>query len=118
MFIGYDPSSKGYKLYNPSIEKVIISRDVEFDKKGLWDWSTQKEKYDFFPLSEEEERRNEVHEGPVTPPPSPIASSSSSLLEGSFCERPKKMRSLQDIYDSTEVIDNVTLFFCLLIVKL
>ena len=113
MFIGYDPSSKGYKLYNPSIEKVIVSRDVEFDKKGLWDWSTQKE------------QGNEVHEEPITPPPSPIAStpihespSSSSLLEGSFCERPKKLRKLQDIYDSTEVTDNVTLFFCLLIVKL
>ena len=86
---------------------------MEFNEEGLWDWSTPKE------------QGNEVHEEPITPPPSPIAStpihespSSSSLLEGSFCERPKKMRKLQDIYDSTEVTDNVTLFFCLLIVNL
>ena len=25
VFIGYDPSSKGYKLYNPSTKKVIVS---------------------------------------------------------------------------------------------
>ena len=105
-------------LYNPSIGKVIVSRDVEFDKESLWDWSTQeKEKYDFFPLSEKEDQGNEVHEEPITPPPSPAASSpihespsSSSSLEGRSSERPRKMRSLQDLYDSTEITDGVTLF--------
>ena len=118
MFIGYDPSSKGYKLYNSSAGKVIVSRDVEFDKEGTWDWSTQEEeKYYFFPLSEEEDQGNEVHEEPITTPPTPAASSpiheslsSSSLLEGSSSERPRKMRSLQDLYDSTEITNGVTLF--------
>ena len=32
IFIGYDANSKGYKLYNPSIKKIVISRDVTFDK--------------------------------------------------------------------------------------
>ena len=43
MFIGYDPSSKGYKLYNPSTGKVIVSQDVEFDEEGTWDWKIQEE---------------------------------------------------------------------------
>ena len=118
MFIGYDPSSKGYKLYNSSTGKVIVIRDVEFDKEGTRHWSTQEEeKYDFFPPSEEEDQGNEVHEEPITPPPTPAASppiheslSSSSLLEGSYSERPRKMRSLQDLYDSTEITVGVTLF--------
>ena len=91
---------------------------MEFDKKGIWDWSTQEEeKYDFFPLFEEEDQGNEVHEEPITPSPSlaassPIHESPSlvSLLEGSPSERPRKMRNLQDLYDSTEIIDDVTLF--------
>ena len=77
MFIGYDPSSKGYKLYNSSTGKVIVIRDVEFDKEGTRHWSTQEEeKYVFFPPSEEEDQGNEVHEEPTTPPPSLATSSS------------------------------------------
>ena len=52
VFIGYDPSSKGYKLKNPSTRKLIVSQDVEFDEV-MRNWSTQEEeKYDFFPLLE------------------------------------------------------------------
>ena len=60
VFIGYNPTSKGYKLYNPSTGKVIVSRNAEFDEEGSWDWSTQEEeKYNFFPLSEGKEQGNE-----------------------------------------------------------
>ena len=30
--IGYNNKTKGYKLFNPKIGKVIVSRDVTFDK--------------------------------------------------------------------------------------
>ena len=53
----------------------------------------------------------------LSPPPSPAASSpihecpsSSSLLEGSSSERPRKMRSLQDLYDSKQITDGVNTF--------
>ena len=53
VFIGYDPSSKGYKLKNLSTGKLIVSQDVEFDEEVMRNWSTQEEeKYDFFPLLE------------------------------------------------------------------
>ena len=38
VFIGYDASSKGYKFYNPSNNKVVVSRDVEFDEEASWNW--------------------------------------------------------------------------------
>ena len=64
-----------------------------------------------------EEQGNEDHEELVTSPPSLAASppihespSSSSLLEGSSSERPRKTRSLHDLYDSIEITDDVTLF--------
>jgi transposase InsO family protein len=43
IFIGYDSSSKGYKLYNPNFGKIVISRDVEFDEEDFWDLSAQEE---------------------------------------------------------------------------
>ena len=72
VFIGYDPSSKGYKLKNPSTGKLTISWDVEFDEEGRRNGSTQEEeKYAFFPLLEEEEHLNKVQEEFDNPPPSP-----------------------------------------------
>lgn len=33
IFIGYNSQSKGYRIYNLETEKVIVSRDVIFDKE-------------------------------------------------------------------------------------
>jgi len=30
MFIGYESGSKGYRLYNPTTRKLVVSRDVIF----------------------------------------------------------------------------------------
>lgn len=40
IFIGYDSNSKGYKLFNPDRKKTVISRDVEFDEEGAWDFGS------------------------------------------------------------------------------
>ncbi|GJW10007.1 reverse transcriptase [Tanacetum coccineum] len=56
-------SSKGYKLYNLVTRKVVASRDVEFDKKGSWDWRIEENKrYDFLPITDEEETSESVFE--------------------------------------------------------
>nr|GEX56205.1 zinc finger, CCHC-type [Tanacetum cinerariifolium] len=56
VFVSYDKQSKGYKLYNPVTRKVVVSRDVEFDEEGSWDYSIQESKrYDFLPMTDEEE---------------------------------------------------------------
>jgi hypothetical protein len=34
IFVGYDQKSKKYKLYNLNEEKIVITRDVEFDEIG------------------------------------------------------------------------------------
>ncbi|KAG6409646.1 hypothetical protein SASPL_127687 [Salvia splendens] len=34
IFIGYDSNTKGYKLYDPTSQKTMISIDVEFDEEG------------------------------------------------------------------------------------
>ena len=51
IFMGYDKKSKGYKLYNPSEEKIVISRDVKFDQEKAWDMNVDDgEKYECLPI--------------------------------------------------------------------
>ncbi|KAL4339806.1 hypothetical protein GQ457_08G010530 [Hibiscus cannabinus] len=76
VFIGYDSNSKGYKLFNPSNGRIVISRDVEFDEQASWNWEAQEEQsYDFFPyfVEEQDVTPSQVVDLPqnMTPPPSP-----------------------------------------------
>nr|XP_009762152.1 PREDICTED: uncharacterized protein LOC104214207 [Nicotiana sylvestris] len=85
VFVGYDTSSKGYKLYNPSSGKVVVSRDVEFDEELAWEWEAQEEtSYDFLPYFGDEEEPETVE--PVqgtTPPHSPTNVASLTSQESS-----------------------------------
>jgi len=36
VFIGYDEKTKGYKLFNPVTNKVLVSRDVVIDEENEW----------------------------------------------------------------------------------
>ncbi|GMI88485.1 hypothetical protein HRI_002517800 [Hibiscus trionum] len=127
VFIGYDSNSKGYKLYNPNNGKIIISRDVEFDKQASWNWEAQEEQsYDFFPYFVEEQDVTPTQvmnhlpdmtpQQDMTPPPSPApvheSFEESSSSGESSSETPHKFRSVEDLYRSTEAINNL---FCLFI---
>ena len=38
IFLGVSDHSKSYKLYDPIIKKIVISRDVIFDEEKTWMW--------------------------------------------------------------------------------
>ncbi|GKD77854.1 retrovirus-related pol polyprotein from transposon TNT 1-94 [Tanacetum coccineum] len=98
VFVGYYKQSKGYKLYNAITRKVVVSRDVEYEEKGSWDWSIKEsERYDFLPMSDEEEtcESGEEVQQPQRPNTTPIQDSPSSSCEGE-----PKTRSLQELYES------------------
>lgn len=42
IFVSYSSKSKGYRLYNLKLNKVIICRDVFFNEKASWDWKEKK----------------------------------------------------------------------------
>ncbi|KAL5159409.1 Retrovirus-related Pol polyprotein from transposon TNT 1-94 [Glycine soja] len=84
VFIGYDASSKGYKLYNSSNGKIVVKND------------------------EEVATPNEFS----TPPPSPTHSiHEASSSKGGSSESPRKMRNLQDIYDEIKIINYLFYLF-------
>ena len=118
--MGYGQNSKGYKLYSPNKGKMVISRDVKFDEEGAWDWKVDDgEKYDFLPILDEGQERYEDHQEQVTPPQSPVmsssplfSSSSESSSSGNPSSPPKRMRSLEALYDVTTLIDDDVTLYC------
>lgn len=40
-FIGYEPGSKAYRFYNPSTQRVCISRDAVFEEGKPWNWGAE-----------------------------------------------------------------------------
>ncbi|RDX83786.1 hypothetical protein CR513_35262, partial [Mucuna pruriens] len=112
VFISYDANSKGYKLYNPSNEKMIVRRDVKFDEKETWNWEKEENTYDLLPYFEEDDQvliPNEFSTPPLSPTPSIHEASSSGW---SSSERRQKMRNIQEIYDKTKIINDL---FCLFV---
>jgi hypothetical protein len=39
VFLGYEPGSKAYRLYDPVSKRVLVSRDVVFEEAQPWNWS-------------------------------------------------------------------------------
>ena len=112
MFIGYDASSKGSKLYNSSNGKIVVSRDIEFDEEETWNWEKEEGTYDFFPYFEENDEEVATPNEFSTPPPSPTHSiHEASSSKGGSSESPRKMRNLQDIYDEIKIINYLFYLF-------
>ena len=106
VFVGYDKQSKGYKIYNPITGKVVVSRNVEFDEEEAWDWSIKEnERYDFLPMTDEEETSESSEEVQQPQSPTPTQDSPSSSSEGE-----PKTRSLQELYEVTEEIPLLCLY--------
>ena len=38
IFLGYEPGSKAYRVYDPVKDKLLVTRDVVFDEQRPWDW--------------------------------------------------------------------------------
>ncbi|CAO2836221.1 unnamed protein product [Amaranthus hypochondriacus] len=112
IFIGYSSQSKAYKLYNPISGKLIESRDVIFSEGESWKWDDQekeKEKIVFEEYDDVKEKSSE--QTPQNTPRNNNDSSSPSTEESdSSSKTPVKMRSLRDIYEATNEVNEVDLF--------
>jgi hypothetical protein len=42
VMIGYEAGMKAYRAYNPMNKKLVVTRDVLFEKEKSWNWSSVK----------------------------------------------------------------------------
>ena len=93
IFIGYSEKIKANKLFNPKTKKIVISRDVRVDEDSSFDEKDPVKLLDF--VDEEIEESDD----------------SSQPSNGDFSPK-RKMKSLQEIYNSTEQVEtNDSIFF-------
>ncbi|KAG8497843.1 hypothetical protein CXB51_007132 [Gossypium anomalum] len=38
IFVGYNSTKKGYRVYDPSTKKILVSRGTIFDEEKFWSW--------------------------------------------------------------------------------
>lgn len=43
VMFGFSKESKGYRLYNPTTKKIVVSRDVVFEETKGWNWDEEQE---------------------------------------------------------------------------
>ena len=90
VFIGYDEKTKGYKLLDPISKKVTVSRDVQINEASEWDWNNSSEVM--------------IEVGESSP-----TSINSETTDDEDEPRQPKIRSLHDLYDSTNEVHLVCL---------
>ncbi|KAG6409933.1 hypothetical protein SASPL_127975 [Salvia splendens] len=104
IFIGYDSNTKGYKLYDPTSQKTMISRDVEFDEEGVWDFGSDNDTTSIPPFGDpriDEQIRKEQQEQ-TTPPASPTTSVGGSPPSFLNERATQRARNLAEVYNDTE----------------
>jgi hypothetical protein len=77
VFIGYQDGSKAYRFYDPTTERVHISRDAVFDESARWDWGGSSASADQEPFTVECEyqlrREPSASSSPGSSSPAPIS---------------------------------------------
>ena len=109
VFVGYERGTKAYRCLNPLNFKVIISRDVIFEESNSWDFSQPRgQRFDLttsstINLVNHSEVSTENQDSLIT---STVPTEEYSVQDQSSDEdRAERFRSVQDIYDDTQEIE-------------
>ncbi|KAL0286083.1 UNVERIFIED_CONTAM: Retrovirus-related Pol polyprotein from transposon TNT 1-94 [Sesamum angustifolium] len=107
IFLGYITQSKVYRIYNLKSNKLIISRDVEFDEDAVWNWDEEKvERQSVMipkgttPQQQQEEGKDqaEIERRSQQAPGSPKRPPPSEEIEEEI--PPRRTKLLSDIYET------------------
>ena len=113
IFVGYGTSEKGYRVFDPTTNRIILSRDVMFDESAKWDWNESSGKHSNTSITtdivvpaqiQESGTQDETALSEITPDTlqedlsSNVDDSSSEIdLSQSYDFTPKKWRPLSEV---------------------
>ncbi|KAG6493460.1 hypothetical protein ZIOFF_048446 [Zingiber officinale] len=112
IFIGYTDESKGYRIYNPKTNQLVLSRDVIFDELAVWNWDDNDSQVPVLSDGAETIPFADVA-GPTVGTQSRMegeslstegeSSSTTAPTDDSESDSPQRYRSLSDIYSETNL---------------
>ena len=110
---GYKNESKGYRIYNPKTNKMVISCDAIFDELATWNWESDSNQghkiLEIIDPVTNQEGSSSQSTPSASPSHSPSTRASPSIRTSlKFETPPGKVRSLKEIYESS----NVAFFAC------
>lgn len=59
VMFGVSKEIKAYRLYDPTVKRIIISKDVRFDEETRWNWEDEVDEDKFVECREEEEENQD-----------------------------------------------------------
>ncbi|GKC60833.1 ribonuclease H-like domain, reverse transcriptase, RNA-dependent DNA polymerase [Tanacetum coccineum] len=70
VYLGNEPGSKAYRLFDPTTQRVCVSRDVKFKENETWDWkeymrTQQIEEDDEFPNNDDDDYASPTRDSPL-----------------------------------------------------
>ena len=95
----------------------MINQDVIFYEEREWDFGFNADDFNFYPFEEDEQTSTEQvgeQQKPITPSTLPITTFTETHHHHFFRREMWHTRSLQDLYEEIDRLDNLTLF-CLFI---
>lgn len=98
VLMGFSEESKGYRLYNPTTKKIVVSKDVVFEETKGWNWND-----DDLPWGESDSDGEEEAGGPVTVAVETQEEPQATVREGRRQTRPPSY--LRDYVTENEAID-------------
>ncbi|KAL8132353.1 hypothetical protein AgCh_008011 [Apium graveolens] len=101
IYLGREPGSKACRLYDPVVNKILLSRDVVFDEQKTWDWEENSEQQNkmeggFVVFDSSAEMEADAYHD--TEPMSPVRSSGTSTDTSGTQET-------EEVYDESEEVE-------------
>lgn len=112
--LGKEPGTKGYRLYDPTVDRVYVSRDVTFRESESWIWDATEAEMGQFSVEFTEENAGDTghqtaEENEVTTQQENTPVTRLNRDDYDDSTEPRRTRLIRDLYEETEAVDELYL---------
>ncbi|KAL8107155.1 hypothetical protein AgCh_023817 [Apium graveolens] len=112
VYLGKEPGTKGSRLFNPEMGRVHVSRDIVTEEEDFWPWEKETNgevefSGNYVEINEFTEMMVDAEQEPNMSVPTSDGATEMTGASSATSTEPRRFRMLDDICDSTEVVDQI-----------